>query len=861
MDIKRRKFLQSMGMAGAGMFLINPVLGAFGEKSVSDNDKEKGKMPLKQGKGKNKDSRDIGIWYPTTCQGCTSWCPIEVLVQGGRAVKTRGNQNSQISPGQTCPRGQLILQETYDPDRLRTPMKRTNASKGKGIDPQFVPITWAAAMTEIAQKILTLRNGGEIHKLVYLRGRYTHETDIQYSAMTKILGTPNKYSHSVLCAEAEKMGPLFTENKAHYRDYDLDNCKYLLIWGTDPTRANRQVPNLIKKLSNIQKVNNGQIAVVDPCFSTSAAKADKWLPIKPGTDGALASAIAHVILTSSTYHKPFVGDWNVGQGPFVAGVNGVLEADFTEVHTYGLVKWWNAELFDKTPAWAAGITGIPAADIIKIAQDMAMAAPNVSVWHGPGAAMQPRGCYSAMGIYALNGLLGSWQNVGGPLRSPSAAGIATYPSVTAYEDAIAVAGLAMASHNIFSGDLNHLGLTDAGIGKAALTNNFPDNVLTGTPYDVKMVIGNYCNFVHSGTGAERWEAAMAMIPYFVHISTHASEMSMFADIVLPAANGTTERWSFLNTSYNKRTETSILQPVSTRLFDVRGDQDEISYMLAQELAVQGFPNLLNYYNTEFKDPDTATSPTTYQEFAEFSTKFFTAGAYNTIGGWPAFKALGVKTNNPPANFANWGTTGNTGGAGGKFEFYSTKLKGYLTTQSTAKGVTIDALMTALNYTALGELAFVPHYEAPDTSLITGTYPLQFIDRKSRFNREGRSQNLPFYYQFKKLDVGDENWADVLLINPIDATALGVVTGQTITIKSSNNPTIGITCKAKVWEGVRPGTVAKSYGQGHWAYGRFASTIFGSTPNGGSNNLVIPENSERISGGMARYGGFIGVQVQ
>ncbi len=972
MDIKRRNFLKTLGITGAGVFVINPVLGAFGksaDKSSAASGEEKGKSPAGKSKGANSGNKDIGVWYPSTCQGCTTWCPIEILVQSGRAVKVRGNQNSQCNPGQVCPRGHLVIQETYDADRLKTPMKRTNASKGKGIDPQFVPITWAAAMTEIAAKIISVRNTTGGKTIGYFRGRYAHKTDIQYSAMTKILGTPNKWSHSVLCAEAEKMGPLFTENKAYYRDYDLDNCRHLLIWGTDPTRANRMIPTIIKKIETVSR--NGKITVVDPCYSTSAAKANKWMPIIPGTDGALASAIAHVILTQGLWHVPFVGN-HTGTNPFIAGVNTVPESAFTEVYTYGLVKWWNAELNDKTPAWAAPICGISAADIIQLAEDMGAVAPNVSVYMGPGVAMQPRGAYAAMGVYALNGLLGSWENIGGPVRPPSASpAVPAYPSVSStYMDTIAVTGYASGKIDT-TGTEFYPGITDAGLGKAALTNTVPDTIISGLPYALEMVIGNYCNFVHSGTGAERWEAAMAIIPYFVHISTHASEMSMFADIVLPAANGTTERSNFLSTSQNMRTEVSIIQQCATRLFDVRGDEDEITYMLAQELNVQGFTKLLDYLNANYKDPDTTAAPTTYQEFAEYSTKLFTKASYDTLGGWDAYKQQGVKTTQPNAYQAHWGATGNSGGTGGKFEFYSSLLKknlnahavdsyqkvmtvtltgtsgtaninitpntlygavaaDYLATFNTSLTVTasdfvathtaallllgikvkasaativftgvdygktftvvapanvstdlagtvattqaigllrwnktVDQLMIDINYPGcVGEKAFVPHYEAPPTAVST-SFPLLFIDRKSRFNREGRSQNLPNYYQFKRLDPGDEDWSDVLLMNPVDATTLNIVNGQTVTITTVIN-TVGITCKAKLWEGVRPGTVAKTYGQGHWAYGRFATKNLSTATaltEGGSNNLVIPSDTERISGGMARYGGFFAVKVQ
>jgi anaerobic selenocysteine-containing dehydrogenase len=196
---------------------------------------------------------------------------------------------------------------------------------------------------------------------------------------------------------------------------------------------------------------------------------------------------------------------------------------------------------------------------------------------------------------------------------------------------------------------------------------------------------------------------------------------------------------------------------------------------------------------------------------------------------------------------------------GKIEFYnaagalSLALNAHKNTQST----TYAGIMTAVNYpdTATGigingdKYALMPHWEAPGIPG-TGDYKYSLIDYKSRLNREGRSQNAPWYYEFKSCDPGDEKWKDVVKINPADASAIGVVTGDTVKITSPSNTT-GITCKVKVWNGVRQGTVAKSFGQGHWATGKYAAKTFGSVPNGGNNNQVIPAEYERLSGATAR----------
>jgi anaerobic selenocysteine-containing dehydrogenase len=160
-------------------------------------------------------------------------------------------------------------------------------------------------------------------------------------------------------------------------------------------------------------------------------------------------------------------------------------------------------------------------------------------------------------------------------------------------------------------------------------------------------------------------------------------------------------------------------------------------------------------------------------------------------------------------------------------------------------------MEVCEYQARGEKAFIPHYEEPLTAGDPDKYPFVFVDHKSRLNREGRSANCSWYYDFKDLDPGDEPWEDVAKINPVDAKKLGIQNKDAIRLTS---PTGTIECTAKLWEGVQPGTVAKCFGQGHWVYGRLASKVFGKEARGGNNNDLIPAVYDRLSGSTVRHAG-------
>jgi anaerobic selenocysteine-containing dehydrogenase len=801
-----------------------------------------------------------GEWVSTACQGCTQWCAIQIFVEDGRAVRVRGNPNSKTNHGYCCPRGHLIPQQTYDPDRIKVPMKRTNPAKGRGVDPKWVPISWDEALDIVAGKMMELRASNETHKFCYIRGRYSAtSTDLLYGTLPKIYGTGNYFSHSAICAEAEKMGPGLTQGFFGYRDYDLANTNCLVVWGTDPLASNRMVPNTIHRFGEILK--RGTIIAVDPRLSNSAAKAQEWLPIKPGTDGALAGAIAHVILTEGLWNREFVGNFRDGRTQFVAGQT-IDEAAFEEKETYGLVKWWNLELKDKTPAWAEAETGIPSAQTIRVARAIGKAAPRVAVWMGPGVAMNPRGTYAAMAVHALNALAGSVDVEGGMLQSSSVP-TGKFPSPDKYADEQAK-NAAKGKKLDGRGEKNMPAMMNAQPGSGVVTNNIANGMLKD-PGAVKVLMSTWSNFNFSCTDPKRWDEALAKVPFFVHLVTNPSEMTQFADVVLPATFNSSEGMSVITNMGNLHGYATIQQPAARRLWDVKQEETEVMWLLAAKLRDKGFPNLFDYYSKEFKDPETGRLPTNEKEFTEIAAKITSAPLWmpkepikgDQVKGWAEFRSRGIVSGAKYSFKKGWG--GKFATATKKFEFYSETLKKGLAAHAEKHKATPDEILAASGYVGKGDLAYVPHYEPPKRHGSLQDYPFTFIDYKSRLNREGRSQNLPWYQEFKKVDPGDVSWDDVLKMNPADGAKLGLKTGDLITVAS---PAGAITTRVKLWEGVRPGTVAKCYGQGHWAYGRVATEAFGkSATRGGNNNEILVDDYDRLSGATARNGGFTGVRIQ
>jgi anaerobic selenocysteine-containing dehydrogenase len=315
-----------------------------------------------------------------------------------------------------------------------------------------------------------------------------------------------------------------------------------------------------------------------------------------------------------------------------------------------------------------------------------------------------------------------------------------------------------------------------------------------------------------------------------------------------------EKWGYVKVHGNGYRHVTLNQPVIDPIWDVKTDETEIPWLIAEKLAERGFDNLLRHYK-EYKDPETGKAPANDSEFALYALKYATHKLWDPdkyqggdkFSGWEDFRSTGVWNSDPYPFKKRWGAMKTKTK---KFEFYSETLKAALEGHAEKHNTTADDILETCNYQARGEKAFIPHYEEPYMWGSEAEYPLVFVDTKSRLNREGRSANCSWYQELKDLDPGDEPWDDVAKINPVDAKKLGIETGNKIKLIS---PTGELECTVKLWEGARPGTVIKSYGQGHWAYGKVAAKEFGKVPRGGNNNAIIPADYDRLSGSTAYYG--------
>lgn len=525
----RRKFLKLTAMAGISV-------GAIGIHKPSDSSPAIQSKEIKAPKGR---------WIPTSCLNCPARCGIMVKVADGRAIQIKGNRSSNISEGQICPRGHIGLQVLYDPERVLTPLKRTQQKKGKGIDPVWKPISWNQALEELAGKLKALRESSSPHRLLILTGLNSRSNEDLLSRFAEAFGTPNLISGDGLELEAEKAGRWMADGHFDLCAYDLDRTNYLLSFGGDLLESSPPVARWLRKWGRMrrEKPTRTKIVQLQPRYSLTAAKSDEWIPIQPGTDGFLAMAIAHVIIREGLFDQKFVREW-----------------------ASGFDSYRQVVLRDYAPEAVSEATGVPAETIHRIAEEFGRSRPALAVL-GKGAIAWPGGSFTAYAVHCLNALVGSIDAMGGIFYEESP-GYRPMPNII--RDERAKKGLAQPSLDLHG--------VDRFFAARVVTNQVPKSISEEKPYPIEMAVGFNSNFNLTAPGPGLWEEALKKIPFYVHVAPFVSEMAEFADLILPSTTFL-EEWGYDHSSPGGGfKEVRLKQPVVKPMGDSRSIGDILFYL-------------------------------------------------------------------------------------------------------------------------------------------------------------------------------------------------------------------------------------------------------------------------------------------
>ncbi|MBI2919130.1 MAG: molybdopterin-dependent oxidoreductase [Chloroflexi bacterium] len=266
------------------------------------------------------------VWVPTVCMMCYNECGIKVRRVDGVVAKIEGNPDTPYGRGKLCPKGAAGIMTLYDPYRIKSPLRRTNPDKGIGVDPKWETISWDEALDLIEERLDRIRRD-DPRKLVLAGSALLGDGLLIDRAFAAAFGTPNLYMSGagVHCGQAEHT--LCYHLHASWNTFpDYEYCDYLMLFGCNCGFSAYYTTTAMCQKSGDARARGMKVVVVDPVCNTAAEKADEWLPIRPGTDGALALAMLHVLLNELNLYDAEHLKKNTN-GPYLVGSNGCYMRD------------------------------------------------------------------------------------------------------------------------------------------------------------------------------------------------------------------------------------------------------------------------------------------------------------------------------------------------------------------------------------------------------------------------------------------------------------------------------------------------------------------------------------------------------
>ena len=312
---------------------------------------------------------------------CPDTCGMLVTVEDGVAVKIQGDPSMPFTQGTLCTKVAYYLERTYAPERLLHPLRRVGP-KGSG---RFERVSWDAALDEIAARLKTL--AAEDPQTILPLSYAGTMGMAQYSSMDR------RFFHRLgaslldrtLCSSAGKAGIKATLGGSVGMDPErFDEARLILLWGANPVVSNLHLWSRVQEA----KRRGAKVIAIDPYRSLSAEKCTQHVAPMPGTDGALALALMHVLITEDLLDRDYIARYTLG-----------FEQLAARVRQY-------------TPQWAAGICGLGVQEIVQLARDYGSVKP-AAIRLNYGMQRHAGGGIAARTIACLPALTGAWRDAAG----------------------------------------------------------------------------------------------------------------------------------------------------------------------------------------------------------------------------------------------------------------------------------------------------------------------------------------------------------------------------------------------------------------------------------------------------------------
>lgn len=423
------------------------------------------------------------------CGMCAVRCPIKVEVEDGKVRWIEGNPQVPGIEGALCAKGGAGIAFENDPERPQHPLLRVGP-RGSG---QWQQASWEEALAYIGERLQTIKEKYG-PRAIALADRSGPFTDLSKSFL-KALGSPNYFDHDDTCAKNVNLAcqSLLGYGRGDV-GYDFAHAKHIVLYGRNVFES-LQVKEVNTILDALRA--GAKLTYIDVRATVTAAKADTFLLIRPGTDYALNLALIQVLLREKLYDQAFVDQW----------VTGLAELE-AFVQPY-------------TPEWAAQETGIPAAAIVTLAREVGGAKPR-AIFHGGWMLARYRDSFQASRtLYILNVLLGNIESKGGLIiaKGPKDAGAKPLHSLGEVMPEVTekIVDAEMAGRSLGTGHVV----------------NLYKAIASGVPYPIKAFFAYRYDPIASLPDPEAQRKVLDHLDLLVSIDVNYSDTGWYADVILP----------------------------------------------------------------------------------------------------------------------------------------------------------------------------------------------------------------------------------------------------------------------------------------------------------------------------------------
>jgi anaerobic dimethyl sulfoxide reductase subunit A len=439
----------------------------------------------------------------TTCpHDCGGRCVLKAHIEEGRIVRIETDDGDEPQL-RACARGRAYRRRVYHPDRLKYPMRRVGA-RGEG---RFERVSWDEALGSIAGSLQPVKESFGNQSILYIgysgnTGTFLHNQLAVFRLLSMFGGfTP-------VWGSASFWGSLFSSEitygtlTAGHTPDDILNARLIIMWGWNPAETVQRT-NTAYYLARARE-RGARIICIDPRYTDSAAAfAAEWIPIRPGTDAALAISMAHEMLSGNLHDQSFLDSYTTGFEQF---------RDYVLGHSDGVPK---------TPAWAEKSTGVPAAAITRLAREYAVMKPAKLMTLGaPGrTAFGEQFHRSAAALAAMTGNIGIY---GGEPAGFGLAPVGLQP----------VAGTGLIARKL-PGNLPEGARQRPAVHITRLWDLMLEGTQGGFPADIKLAYITNSNALNQFMNTNKAVRALQQVETVIVHEQFLTPTARFADILLP----------------------------------------------------------------------------------------------------------------------------------------------------------------------------------------------------------------------------------------------------------------------------------------------------------------------------------------